>query len=119
MGGIVRTLFVRRSDAPWQGYVPVLLVIGFFTLLGLDDEGVVGMLPYIILLVIAALQLYYRTLAGWLLLFACCLGYGTLILVSGDRNAIGEWLFFAACGFVPAIALFFARPRGITSSGWI
>ncbi|PYY09152.1 MAG: hypothetical protein DMG61_23285 [Acidobacteria bacterium] len=113
MREILKALFVRRSDAPWYGYVPVLIVVAFFTLLGLEDEGVVGVLHFIILFVIGLLQLRYRTLAGWGLLFSLCLIYGAMVLATPDWQHIGESVFFAACGFVPAAVLFVGRPRNV------
>lgn len=101
-------LFRARRDAPWVGYVPVLIATGLFTLYGLHDE-----IPwhFIILFVLCVLQLRYRTLAGWGLLFGLCLIYGVAVLVIPDRNAWGEYIFFALCGLVPAAALLMWRPR--------
>jgi hypothetical protein len=93
-----RELFRARRDAPWIGYVPVLIVTGLFTLYGVHDE-----MPwhFLVLLVVCVLQLRYRTLAGWGLLFGLCVVYGFAVLAKPDRNALGEWVFFALCGVVP------------------
>jgi hypothetical protein len=107
---IWRQIFKRRADVTWAGYVPLLIVIGFFTLLGLHD-GIVGVLPLIALFAICVLQLRYRTLAGWGLLFGLSVLYGVMVLVSGKQGNRGEYVFFAACGFVPAAGLFLSYPR--------
>lgn len=107
---ILRTVFRPRPEAPWHGYVPVLFVVGFFVLLGIGDEGFLGVLHFIALFVIAALQVLYRTLAGWVLLFVGCVLYGVVVLFTPDAGHPGEWLLFAGCGFVPAIALLLGHP---------
>lgn len=101
-------LFNPRPDAPWVGYLPVLVVTALFTLYGLHDE-----IPwhFLALLVVCILQLAYRTLAGWGLLLGLCVAYGIALLVHPGRNAWGEYAFFAICGFLPAVALLVWRPR--------
>ena len=105
---IWRELFNPRRDTSWIGYVPVLIVTALFTLYGLHDE-----VPwhFFALLLICILQLKYRTLAGWGLLLGLCAAYGIAVLLHPDRNAWGEYAFFALCGFVPAAALLVWRPR--------
>src|SRR3954469_12066041 len=107
---VLKTFFRVRPDAPRIGYVPVLIVVVFFTLMGLEDEGFIGMLHFVGLFVIVVLQLRYRTLAGWLLLFGLCVVYGVAVIVTPDRQHVGEWAFFVACGFLPATALYIWRP---------
>lgn len=105
---IWRELFKRRRDAPWIGYTPVLIVTALFSLYGLHDD-----IPWhlIGLFVVCVLQLRYRTLAGWGFLFALCVTYGVAVLVTPDRNNLGESAIFAACAFVPAAALLMSYPR--------
>lgn len=105
---IWRELFKPRRHAPWLGYVLVLIVTSLFALYGLHDE-----IPwhFIALFVVCILQLRYRTLAGWGFLFALCVTYGIAVLITPDRNNWGESAFFAACGLVPAAALFMSYPR--------
>ena len=112
MAKILRALFARRPDAPWFGYVPVLVVVGFFTSLGVH-EGVLGVLHFIILFVVALLQLRYRTFAGWILFFNLFVIYGLIVLINPDSGHIGEYVLFAACGFVPAAVLLIGRPRNV------
>ena len=109
----LKALFQGRPDAPWVGYIPVVLVLAIFTLMGLEDGGLVGVLHFIALLVIAVLQLRYRTLAGWMLLLGMCLWYGVEVALSTDQvhDQYGEYVFFMACGFLPALALIVWRPR--------
>ena len=113
-----RVFFRRRADSPWYGYVPVLFVLVFFFLMGFEDEGWPGMLPYIFLIVVSALQLWYRSLVGWLLLLAACIVYGVLVAQSPDPRQNGEWMFFMACGFIPAIVLLLGPPRGVLREIW-
>lgn len=110
---IWRELFKPRRDAPWIGYVPVLLVTALFTLYGLDDQ-----IPwhFFALLVVCLLQLRYRTLAGWILLFVLCMTYGIAILITPAKNAWGEYAFFALCGLIPAAALLICRPRPLLTN---
>ena len=106
------SLFKSRPDAPWYGYLPMLMVVVFFTLMGLEDEGILGVLHFIILSVLLVLQIRYRTLAGWGLMLILCLAYGVAVLLTPDWHNKGEWLFFVACGFIPAAVLFIGRPPG-------
>jgi len=118
MRTLLRVLFGRRADSPWYGYVPVLFALVFFFLLGFEDEGWLGMLPYISLIVVSALQLWYRSLVGWLVLLAACIFYGVFVALSPDPRQSGEWIFFMACGVIPAIILLVGRPRGVLREIW-
>ena len=91
----------------------MLMVVVFFAVMGLEDEGIFGVLHFIILSVLLVLQIRYRTLAGWGLMLILSLAYGVAVLLNPDWHNRGEWLFFVACGFIPAAVLFVGRPPGV------
>jgi len=110
---IALELFRSRPEASFIGYIPVFIVVVLFTLMGLSDEGFVGMLHFFALLIICIAQLKFRTLAGWLLLLGVSAWY-TFDVILHPGNAHGQWLdyvVFTACGAIPAIALLIFRPR--------
>lgn len=106
---ILRQLFRRRPEAPWVGYVPATIVAGLFTLMGLHDGLPLLMIAALLLCVV---QLYCRTLAGWLILLGVYVLYGIEVAIRTPiLGEYGEYVFFMACGFLPALALIAWRPR--------
>jgi hypothetical protein len=107
---IASHLFRRRPEASWGAYVPVTFVVALFTLMGLHD----GPVPHFFaLLALCLFQFWYRSLAGWFVLFAACIAYGVAVAASVDQlhGQYGEYIFFMACGFVPAAVLLMGYPR--------
>jgi hypothetical protein len=112
--------FKRRPDAPRTGYIAALIVIGLFILAG-HDEPLKGLWPYFILLLLCVVQLFVRTIAGWLSLIVLSSWYAIDVAVHPARLN-GEYLdyvFFVACGAIPSILLWIFRPRVQASGGQI
>ena len=101
-------LFRPRPEASFLGYIPVAIVIFLFGLMGLEDGGVLGaLLPYGLLFLLAIAQLKFRTLIGWALLLAASLWYALEVAIHPEA----VYVFFIACGLVPAAFLFYYRPQ--------
>jgi hypothetical protein len=112
-------LFGTRQNATWLGYIPILLVLTGFVVLGVINRGLLRELYLVVLLLIAAIQVRFRTLIGWIVLLTCAIAYSVvalyqvaLVLISGTtaNNAQIFSLLLLACGVTSATALFFSRP---------
>jgi hypothetical protein len=111
---VVSELFRKRPEASFLAYIPVAIIILLFGLFGLEDGGVLGaLLPYGLLFLLAVLQLKFRTLIGWIVLLAASLCYAAEVAIhpSYAYGHYGEYVFFLACGLVPAVFLLLFRPR--------
>ena len=107
-------LFRPQPEASFLAYIPVAFVIFVFGLMGLEDGDVLGtLLPYGLLFLLAVVQLKFRTLIGWTLLLAASLWYALEVAIHPESvyGHYGEYVFFIACGLVPALFLFYYRPR--------
>jgi hypothetical protein len=107
-------LFRPRPEASFLAYIPVAIVISLFGLFALEDGGVLGaLLPYGLLFLVSVLQLKFRTLIGWTLLLAASLWYALEVAIHPEAvyGHYGEYVFFIACGLVPAAFLVYYRPR--------
>jgi hypothetical protein len=104
-------LFGSRKEASGLAYVPTLLVIILFILMG-HDEPITGMIAYYVLLLVCLLQFRFRTLAGWLLLLGASCWYAADVAIHPRlASGFGEYGLFIAFGAVPAITLLIFRPR--------
>jgi len=82
--------------------------------MGLEEVGILGaLLPYGLLLLLAIVQLKFRTLLGWILLLTESLWYALEVVIHPEAvyGHYGEYALFLACGLVPAAFLFYYRPR--------
>ena len=118
-GGILSVLFHSRRAASWKAYLPVLIVLSSFVVIGIMNRGVFKDLYLIALLVISIAQIRYRTLAGWILLLSSSLlytaiaAYQVLIVFlnsATEINARAYSVLFVVCGFASALALLAFRP---------
>jgi hypothetical protein len=116
---LVSALFRKRPEASFVAYIPAGIVIFFFDLLAFEHSDILGLLLYGFLFLLAALQLKFRTLVGWILLLAAFLFYTiTLALHPGTRwNNNWEYTFFLASGLAPVAFLLLFRPRPKAQKG--
>jgi len=101
-----------RPDASFLAYIPVAIVCLLFGLMGMEESDAWGLLPYGLLFLLAIIQLKFRTLIGWGLLLAASLSYALEVAIHPEDvyGHYGEYVFFMACGLVPAAFLVYYRP---------
>jgi len=108
--GIAIELFRRRQEASFVGYIPTVLVVVFFGLYALH-EGFVETVPYLALLAICLIQFRFRTLGGWLFFLIISIWYALEVAFDlKSASGYGEYVFFIACGAVPALFLLLSCP---------
>jgi hypothetical protein len=97
----------------------VALLPGVVALLFLDhaieDAGLIGAIPYIVIPVLSAFYAVRPALICWAPLFTAFLVYGTLVAIHPESGPPEEWMIFMLLGFVPALLVWFARPRETVS----
>ena len=77
-----------------------------------EDAGLIGVMPYIVIPVLSGFYVVRPTFICWAPLFTAFLVYGTLVAAHPESGPRGdEWIIFMLLGFVPALLLWFARPR--------
>jgi hypothetical protein len=86
-----------------------------FAGMAIDDDGLVGALPYIVVVPLSLLYIVRPMFVLWAPSFAAFVVYSVLVLVNPlvDRGNAGlnDWVVFSALGIVPTALLWFARPR--------
>lgn len=96
--------------APWWPYVFPAVVALLFVGHAAEDAGAAGAATYVGIIVLSLIQAVWRTVVGWLLLFAPFVAFGIVVAVNPQNGPFGEWLLFMALGFGPALALWVGRP---------
>jgi len=81
------------------------------------DDDLIGAAPYLAIIVLSASYVLRPTLVAWGLLFGAFVSYAALIVAHPGNGPRDEWLFFMLLGLVPALLLWFARPRELQTKG--
>ena len=104
----------RRARFRWVALVPAAVAF-VFSAMALEDAGLVGALPYIVVVLLSVLYIVRPMFALWAPPFARLVVYSLLVLINpfidpgnGPRS---EWAIFSALGIVPTVLLWFARPK--------
>jgi hypothetical protein len=100
----------RLPRGYWWAYVPFAFVSAFFAVWGWGDGGFSAAWPYILLLGICLVQWIRPTCIVWILMFASSVFYAVAVAVTLRNGPFGDYVFFFACGAIPAVALICARP---------
>ena len=106
-----RMVVKKRPTAVRWAYLPMALVLFFFAVYGWGDEGFYAACPFLFLLAACLFQSIYPTLLGWGLLFGLSAAYAVAVAVSPNDGTREDYIFFFLCGAVPAVFLFFLRPK--------
>ncbi len=111
--------FAMRPQAGWRGYLPVMVVLTCFTAIGILERGFWNELYLVLLLTLTIVQLRYRTMFGWFVLFCCAVLYTLMALYqmvmvlsfpTFANRALWLSTLIAICGIVSAIGLLISRP---------
>lgn len=107
----IRTMVGVRGNSMRWIYVVCAAIVLFFCILG-SEEGVRGIAHLIAILLLCVIQFFRPTLLGWFILFAGFLAYsvGVLFVL---RHGPAENFVFLVLGLLPAVALFFCRPKSV------
>src|SRR5262245_32967512 len=84
-----------------------LLIVGH----AVEDAGLVGAVPYLVIVALSASYVFRPTVAAWGLLFTAFAAYGIIVAALPQNGPTDEWVLFMILGFVPAALLWIARPR--------
>jgi hypothetical protein len=76
-----------------------------------EDAGWQGGAPYALVLLVSTLQLIRPTVLGWLITATLFLLYLIMFIAEAPVDPVGEWVVGLLVGLVPALLLFWARPR--------
>lgn len=108
--GNLRPGFEMRPETRWAYIAPAL---GGFLFIGhaLEDAGPFAAMPYAMVFLLSLVSLLRPTIGAWVVL---CVAYGAylaLTVTAFVRIEFSDWQVFFLIGLVPAVALWFARPR--------
>jgi len=112
--GFLRTLFERRRVRfRWLALIPAI-VAALFAAMALDDDGVIGAVPYFTIVLLSLLYLVRPMLILWAPAFTAFLVYTVIVLVNPlidpGTGPLTDWVLFVALGLFPTVVLWFARP---------
>ena len=115
VASLMKELFAKRhARFRWVALVPAAVAF-VFSAMALEDAGLVGALPYIVIVLLSVLYIVRPMFALWAPPFAGFVVYSVLVLVNPlvdpGNGPLSDWAVFSALGIVPMALLWFARPK--------
>lgn len=106
----LRKLVESRSKGRRWAYVLCAAVALFLALWDARD-GFVGTLPYLLVFTLSVVQFRRPVLLSWFVLITLFLAYTIFVAVNFPTKSLREFAVFFLIGFIPTLALLWARPK--------
>ena len=93
--------------------LPGLVAVAFIGH-AIEDAGIIGAIPYIVIILLSVSYLIRPMVILWVPLFCAFVMYTLAVAIHPENGPRSEWIVFVLLGFVPAVLLCLARPRALT-----
>ena len=108
---LISELFAkRRASFRWGALAPAAVAF-VFSAMALEDGGLAGAVPYIVVVLLSILYIVRPMFVLWAPPFVGFVVYSVLVLANPGNGPLSEWAIFCALGIVPTVLLWFARPK--------
>jgi hypothetical protein len=104
-------LFEKRQSSMRVFAVLPALVGLLFIGHACQDAGILGATPYVGIIILSLTYVVRPMIALWAPVFGVFVVYFLVVALHPQNGPVGEWIIFMLFGFVPALLLWFARPR--------